>query len=186
MAIYTKTGDCGETSFTCGERVKKNDCRIESYGTLDELNAVIGVTIAFCDNHNIREILSGLQHDIFTMCAELAVYSSTLHPKRIPKITEKHVRDIEKTIDHLDEILPQQKAFILPGGTKLGANLHLCRTVTRRAERAVVSLNDKFELNPELLRYVNRMSDLFHLLSRLANNESSLKEQQPIYRYFKS
>ena len=184
MKIYTKTGDTGETSFISGERVKKNDCRIESYGTLDELNAVIGTAISFTQNAFINDILRQLQHDIFTMCAELASYSRNIKPERIPKIKAKHVEDIEKAIDKIEEMLPEQKSFILPGGTQTGALLHLCRTVSRRAERTVVALSQQVELNPDLLKFINRISDLFHVLSRLANNEAHQKEQQPIYKYF--
>ncbi|HIH42634.1 TPA: cob(I)yrinic acid a,c-diamide adenosyltransferase [Candidatus Woesearchaeota archaeon] len=184
MKIYTKTGDKGETSFTCGERVKKNDCRIEAYGTLDELNAVIGTTIAFSQHAFINDVLNQVQHDIFTMCAELAAYTNTIKPERIPQIKAKHVEDIEKIIDKVEAALPKQKSFILPGGTQLGALLHLCRTVTRRAERTIITLSEKIELNPELLMYINRISDMFHVLSRLANNEANQKEQQPIYKYF--
>ena len=185
MTLYTRTGDSGETSFVGGERIRKDDIRIEAYGTLDELNASIGVTLAFVEDEQTRKILATVQNDLFTLGAELASISSKAQSltKPLPVTTEDHVDELEQLIDSLESTLPMQKNFILPGGTTSASFLHLCRTTCRRAERLVVKLTKYYDLNPEILRYINRLSSLFHVLSRHANKEL-VKEQQPIYKYF--
>ena len=184
MHIYTKTGDFGETSFANGERVLKDDLRIETYGTLDELNSLIGVTLTYVSDDSLRTILSRIQHDLFTVCAELANLSPKTQEIKLqtPKVTPQHVIDLEKEINALEEKLPVQKSFILPNGTPASCFLHLTRTVCRRAERHLVAVSHQFHINPQLLTYINRLSDLLYLLARWANKE--VKEQQPIYNYF--
>ena len=184
MKIYTKTGDAGETSFFNSERVKKNDIRIQAYGDLDELNSILGLTITFIDEPRVREILLRIQHDIFTVSAELASLSSK-NKDNIPKVTPLHVSDLEGMIDLIQDKLPEQKHFIIPGGTRQSGFLHLARCVTRRAERTIITINERYNLNPEILRYVNRLSDLLYMLARFLNNEV-MSEQQPIYKYFEN
>ncbi len=185
MSLYTRTGDAGETSFVGGERVRKDDIRIEAYGTLDELNAVIGVTLAFIEDEHARQTLSTVQNDLFTLGAELASVCQKAQSmsKPLPVVTTDHVDELEQLIDDLEKNLPIQKAFILPGGTTSASFLHLCRTTCRRAERLIVRLTKYYNINPDILRYINRLSSLFHVLSRHANKEL-VKEQQPIYKYF--
>ncbi|MBI4148282.1 cob(I)yrinic acid a,c-diamide adenosyltransferase [Candidatus Woesearchaeota archaeon] len=184
MSISTKTGDFGETSFANGERVSKDDIRIETYGTLDELNSIIGVTLTFVYDEWARAILTRIQNDLFTLGAELA----SLSPKteelklQLPKVTPQHVIDLERDIADLEEKLPVQKTFILPNGTPASCFLHYTRTVCRRSERLTVAISRHFHVNPQVLRYLNRVSDLLYLLARWANKE--VKEQQPIYKYF--
>ena len=182
MKIYTKTGDLGETSFFGGMRVKKNDPRIEAYGILDELNSTLGMAVAFSDDPHITKIVQRIQNDLFTASAELASLTFT-GTKQMPKINSKLVEEVEGWIDEAEGKLPPQTSFIIPGGTKASSFLHFARTTIRKCERAIIGLSEQMVINPELIKYVNRLSDLFHVLARLANKELA-KEQQPIYHYF--
>ena len=182
MKIYTKMGDEGRTTFFGCGMIQKNDPRIEAFGALDELNSVIGVTLCFVEDLKLRQILIKIQNDLFTVGADLA--GSSLKEAALPKITSEHIQELELVIDELEEKLGMPKKFILPGGTSSSSFLHLCRTVTRRAERTLVGVKDLINLNPEILRYVNRLSDLLYVLARQANKELEIKEQQPIYKFF--
>jgi cob(I)alamin adenosyltransferase len=183
MVIYTKTGDYGETSFVTGERVRKDDIRIETYGTLDELNSLIGVVLTFVTRKETKEILEKIQHDLFTLGAELASISfkKEVH---VPKVTPQHVADLERAIDLVEPQLKVQTSFLLPNGTQAACFLNLARTIARRAERRLVTLIDQFPVNVQIIRYLNRLSDLLYVLARYENKEIEEKEQQPIYKYF--
>ncbi len=194
MKIYTKKGDGGNTTFYTGESVRKNDPRIEVVGTIDELNSLIGLVMAYTrereeeqkgNDTEIRVMLERVQHDLFTVGAELTMLSAKQMPQsvKLPTMTEQHIQDMECMIDEVQEKLKEQKSFLLPGGTRLSAWLHFSRTVTRRAERDVVGLMEQIEVNPEVLRYLNRLSDLLYVLARYANKEV-VSEQQPMYKYF--
>ena len=182
MKIYTKVGDQGRTMFFGCGMVQKNDPRIEAFGALDELNSVLGVTLCFVEDEKLRQTLNKIQNDLFTVGADLA--GSELHADTLPQVQESHIRELELAIDELEEKLGMPKKFILPGGTASSSFLHLCRATARRAERTLVGLKDLINLNPEILRYVNRLSDLLYVLARQANKELEVKEQQPIYKYF--
>ena len=182
MKIYTKIGDEGKTTFFGCGMIQKNDPRIEAFGALDELNCVIGVTLCFVEEEKLRQILTKLQNDLFTVGADLAGSALTTNP--LPQITAENVTELEEAIYILEEKLGMPKKFILPGGTVSSSFLHLCRATTRRAERTLVGVKDVLSLNPEILRYINRMSDLLYVLARQANKELEVKEQQPIYKYF--
>lgn len=187
MKIYTKVGDQGKTVlFGCG-MVQKNDPRIEAIGSIDELNSVIGVTLCFIEDPKLREELIKVQHHLFTLGADLA--GSKLEGSNLPRIREEEVKELEQVIDNLQEKLGMPKKFILPGGTVSSSFLHLCRTITRRAERCLVSVNSRHamsgvNLNSTILKYINRLGDLLYVLARQANKEMDIKEQQPIYKYF--
>lgn len=182
MKIYTKSGDQGETSFLgCGV-VQKDDPRIEAVGALDELNSVIGITLCFLEDDKLREVLTNIQNDLFTLGADLA--GSEVIADTIPRVTDKHIQEIETIIDELEDKLGMPEKFILPGGTVSSSFLHLCRTITRRAERTLVSVRGKVRINEVMLRYLNRLGDLLYILARQANKELDVKEQQPIYKYF--
>ena len=185
MKIYTKTGDQGKTSFVGGERVSKNDLRIETTGTLDELNSVLGVALSNITDEKLRFIIEKAQHDLFTLGAELSWFTSKAANRKLPETSADHVKALEQHIDDLNDVLVTQTAFILPNGTSASTHLHVARTVCRRAERLVVTLGQNYPLNPEILRYINRLSDLLFVMSRYANKEFEMKEQQPIYKYFK-
>jgi cob(I)alamin adenosyltransferase len=179
MKIYTKIGDRGKTTFFGCGLVSKDDPRIETFGALDELQSVLGVTISFLEDEKLKEILTRIQNDLFQVGADIV--GSKLAEKSMPRIQTSHIDELEKDIDILQDKLGMPTAFILPGGTKASAFLHLCRAITRRAERSLVKTQSVIDLNPELLRYVNRLSDFMYVLARDANKE--VKEQQPIYKY---
>ncbi len=182
MKIYTKIGDQGKTTFFGCGMVEKSDSRIEAFGALDELNSIIGVTLCFVEDEKIRSLLMKIQNDLFTVGADLA--GSSLSAGSLPRINEEHVREVEAVIDELEEKLGMPNKFILPGGTVSSSFLHLCRTITRRAERSLVAAKSTINLNPAMLKYINRLSDMLYVLARQANKELEVKEQQPIYKYF--
>lgn len=182
MKIYTKTGDQGETSFLGRGMIQKDDPRIEAVGALDELNSIIGITLCFVEDEKIRNVLTNIQNDLFTLGADLA--GSEVIADTIPRVTDKHIEEIEKLIDELEEKLGMPQKFILPGGTISSSFLHLCRTITRRAERTLVSVRGIVKVNPIMLCYINRLGDLLYILARQANKELDVREQQPIYKYF--
>lgn len=175
MKIYTKTGDKGETGLFRGPRVSKHDPRVEAYGNVDELNALIGVLIPTIRSAEVRDLLSSIQHELFELGADLATPPQEPEdPKlRIPTtMTER----LEQAIDQFEIQLPPLKEFILPGGSQGGAFLHYARTVCRRAERSVTRLQKEQSVNPEILRYLNRLSDLLFVLARVENQISGSSE----------
>ena len=183
MKVYTKVGDEGKTVFFGCGMVSKDDPRIEAHGALDELNSIIGVTLCFIEDENLRKTLASIQNDLFQVGSDLA--GNSLTNSSLPKIREEHVKDLEKGIDELEDKLGMPSEFILPRGTISSSFLHLCRAMTRRAERTLVKVRTHLNLNPAMLRYINRLSDLLYVLARQANKELDVKEQQPIYKYFK-
>ena len=175
MKIYTKTGDGGETGLFAGPRVGKDDARIEAYGTVDELNALLGVVRTAGVSPEIDAIVEKVQNDLFGVGAELA----TPDPKAkgIRRITAAEVTPLEDAIDRLDARLPRLKQFILPGGSPAAAQLHFARTVCRRAERRVVALAHRGEsVSDYVLTYLNRLSDLLFVLARAANQDDGQAE----------
>lgn len=171
MKIYTRTGDQGTTALFAGGRVEKDDLRVEAYGTVDEANAAIGLAVAAAGGHQaLAEKLRRIQQELFDAGADLAdpraVPGSTERP---PMITARHVERLEQEIDETEARLQPLRRFILPGGTELAARLHMARTIVRRAERRVVTAAAAHPLNPEIVRYLNRLSDLLFVLARLAN-----------------
>ena len=181
MGITTKIGDQGKTTFFGCGMVQKNDCRIEAFGTLDELNSIIGVTLCFIEDGKLRATMTKIQNDLFQVGADLA--GSALKENVMPQIGPRHIEELEAEIIVLEDKLGMPKKFILPGGTLASSFLHMCRALTRRAERALVGLKGTLDLNPEVLRYVNRLSDYLYVLAREANKELDVNEQQPIYKY---
>jgi len=182
VKIYTRTGDRGETGLLGEERVSKASARIEAYGTVDELNAALGVVAAGLeDDPETGEILERVQNDLHVVCADLA--SPRLDEGKIPRIQAEHVEALEALCDRLEEELPPLARFVLPGGTRAAAELHWARTVCRRAERRVVSLleAERERVNPEVVRYLNRLSDLLFLLARRANRRAGAGEKHPDY-----
>ncbi len=170
--IYTKTGDAGDTALFGGRRVPKNDPRVSAYGAVDELNAVLGVTRAAGPPESIAPVLEKLQHYLFDLGSELAAppEAGTAAIAHASHVTSAWVEALEREIDRFDDVLPPLRAFILPGGTPAAAALHLARTVARRAEREVVTLAAREPVNPELLKFMNRLSDLLFVLARAANH----------------
>lgn len=174
--IYTKTGDKGTTMLTSGDVVAKFDIRIEAYGAVDELNAYVGMAcIMATDNQKIATLLQYIQHDLFDLGADLSTpITIDEKPDQALRIIERQVSALETNIDQFNKDLAPLKSFVLPNGTKLAAQLHICRTVTRRAERIVAQLiaQQPKATNPQSLKYLNRLSDLFFVLSRSDNHTS--------------
>lgn len=175
MKIYTKTGDQGSTGLFGGKRVSKNSPRISAYGEVDELNAVIGLALAETKHEPLRKTLREVQEVLFVLGAELA---SPKEDAKVPVVTAAHVESLERQIDVIQEGLAELKHFILPGGSKTSACLHLARTVCRRAERSTVSLSQLPEESVDrwVLIYLNRLSDFLFVLARLANQLEKIED----------
>lgn len=169
VKIYTKTGDSGTTGLLGGVRVAKDHLRVEAYGTIDELNATLGAALAFLEGgaETLGAELLRTQRVLFDVGAELATPSGS--QKARWQMDEVAIQETEASIDRMEAELPALQNFILPGGSKAGATLHLARTVARRAERCMVRLHAQEELDPRLLRYVNRLSDWLFVASRWVN-----------------
>jgi len=172
MKIYTGFGDKGETALYGGGVVKKSHIRVEAYGTLDELNSLIGLLRSENSDVDIGHILELIQRDVFVFSAEIASQKET----ESEQISKEQITRLETQIDWLSESLPPLKQFILPGGCKPAAVAHLIRTVCRRAERALVALNEKLTIRDELLIYINRLSDFFFVLARYLNHINNTKD----------
>jgi len=157
--IYTRTGDKGTTGLGTGERVDKDDLRVETFGTVDELNSIIGLVLASELDGAVRDCLTRTQHELFDLGGELCMPGYTLIP-------DACVEQLEADLDRFNEDLPPLKDFILPGGSEAAARCHLARTVCRRAERLMVSLSKVEDVNEVSLRYLNRLSDLLFVIAR--------------------
>lgn len=175
MKIYTKTGDSGKTGLFGGERVDKNNERLEAYGTIDELNSLFGVILAESLNEKTNGILNKIQQTLFVIGSELATPSS-VKSTIIPELKEEEIKYLEACIDELDGNLKPLKSFILPGGSKSASLLHYARTVCRRAERNISAVNVNNEINNTILAYMNRLSDLLFVLARYENMMNNTPE----------
>lgn len=169
MSIITKKGDNGKTTLLGGAKVPKTDIRIEAYGTIDELNATIGVALSYIKNTEAKEILRQVQNNLFKIGAEIAAAGTAI---KTPKIKAKDTLTIEKETCKTEKKLPKQKTFILPAGNKAATHLHLARTICRRAERIILHCKPK---NPEIIKYLNRLGDLLFIYARLEN-----KKDEPV------
>ena len=175
MRIYTRTGDDGTTGLFHGGRVQKNHLRVEAYGTVDELNACLGVVRVHQPPNEVDTWLTRIQNELFDLGADLATPQVTEQDKTT-RISSDLVKQLEDEMDWMTEQLPALKHFILPGGTATAANLHLARTVCRRAERAVVTLAQEEPIDTVLLEYLNRLSDWLFMLSRYVNHVAGVNE----------
>ena len=176
MKIYTRTGDSGDTGLFGGARVRKDHARIEAYGTIDELNALLGMVRAQELPPELSTLLETFQNDLFTLGAELATPAPGEHD--MPRVAENDVARLEKQIDHFEALLPQLKQFILPSGNSAGTTLHLARAVCRRAERRVATLQESGTevVSATILVYLNRLSDLLFVLARFVNQQAGQPE----------
>ena len=166
--VYTKTGDAGTTSLVGGKRVDKACARLESYGTIDELNAQVGLLLTYVTEPFDKECLISVQNCLFVIGAQLATEPDSPHkPSTI--ITPDDVTNLEHEIDRASDGLPKWRGFTLPGGCRAAALAHVCRTVCRRAERRILALNASEKVEPQLLAYVNRLSDYFYILALRLN-----------------
>jgi cob(I)alamin adenosyltransferase len=175
--IYTRGGDAGETSLGDGSRVSKLDARIAAYGTVDELNAAIGVVLAGDCPEQLRVALARVQNELFDLGADLSVPLE--HEGRL-RVTQEQVDALEADCDRFNADLPELRSFVLPGGSEAAARLHVARTVCRRAEREALAATGAHAINPLVLVYLNRLSDLLFILARAANAASGREE--PLWR----
>lgn len=175
--IYTRTGDDGETGLFGGGRVPKSHRRVAAYGTVDELNAVIGWVVTLLADDARAEPLVTIQGDLFSLGAHLATPTDARSREHLPPLPEDRVAELERWIDEAEEELDPLGSFILPGGAQAGAALHIARTVCRRAERVVVRLAAEEEIDPLITVYLNRLSDLLFVRARLANRRAGVPER---------
>jgi cob(I)alamin adenosyltransferase len=181
--VYTRRGDSGETSLAGGQRVPKDSRRIEVYGTVDELNAFVG---SACESARealavhpglatLVAILTRVQHELFNLGSILATKAEDVQPNQ-PRIKDSDVDQLEREIDSMNASLPALRSFLLPGGSRLNVDLHVCRTVCRRAERLCVSLAREEDVPPETIRYLNRLSDAFFVWTRWSSHLMNVPE----------
>jgi cob(I)alamin adenosyltransferase len=181
--VYTRTGDKGETALVGGKRVPKDSPRIDAYGTIDELNSVVGLARVFneesLDAGEAHQFLDGvlcqIQDELFDLGSELAT-PPEFFKEGMYRVSQNEIERIEKLIDQCQKDLEPLKSFILPGGGRIGAYLHQCRTVCRRAEREILRLSRAEEINDSVIKYVNRLSDLFFVLSRWISKQTGEPE----------
>lgn len=179
MKIYTKSGDKGETGLFGGERVSKDSLRIEAYGTVDELNSFIGLALNEVNDTQVKNLLEKIQNLLFELGSDLSAPDNETNKKHnIPRITKSHYEEIEKEIDKFDSQLEELRNFILPGGSKSAAVLHICRTICRRAERRVVALQNAVNIGNDIVIFLNRLSDLFFVLARYENKVSGIPDMK--------
>ena len=174
--VYTRQGDQGETRLGGGQKVVKDSPRIEAYGTVDELNSIIGIVLAFDPDPKIAEALQQIQHELFILGGDLCILEEDKKSLNVPVIEAKHVEALEQLIDELNSELKPLEEFILPGGTKAAAILHQARCVCRRAERIAVRLAREEEIGPQVIKYLNRLSDALFVLARYENYKKGVED----------
>jgi ATP:cob(I)alamin adenosyltransferase len=175
-AIYTKTGDKGTTALIGGTRVKKHNSRLNAYGTVDELNSFIGMIRSFHIDAHTKETIITIQNELFVIGAYLATDSSVSDLRDKLNCDDSKIELLELRMDQMESNLPPLSNFVLPGGHPVVAYCHICRTICRRAERIVSELSDQMEINSWVLRYLNRLSDYFFVLSRQMTNYFQVEE----------
>lgn len=176
MKIYTKTGDEGLTGLIGGTRVSKNDVRIEAYGTVDELNSFIGLLASYPLLNEEIVFLEKIQHSLFAVGSHLATDKEQTSLNEASIITDNNILELESAIDRITENLPLLTAFILPGGSQEGSICHICRTISRRAERRIMDVNEIYSIDKQIIIYINRLSDYFFVLSRFITLKKGNKE----------
>ncbi|HPA36107.1 MAG TPA: cob(I)yrinic acid a,c-diamide adenosyltransferase [Chitinophagales bacterium] len=175
MKIYTKTGDAGTTALYGGKRLSKGDWRIEAYGTVDELNSNIGLVATYLEEKEFTDLMVDIQSRLFDAGTHLAAEPGKAN-LILPELPEEKITQLETFIDKMNETLPELKYFILPGGNRAAATAHIARTVCRRAERAVVRLNEEEPVHPWLIQYLNRLSDFLFVLARKLAHDAGTPE----------
>ncbi len=173
MKIYTKTGDDGTTGVQGGKRISKSNLRIKAYGTIDELNATIGLVLSKKFDDDIEDLLRNIQNDLFVAGSDLSNPDLSNMKNRI---TKEMVANIEKNIDRLENELPPITNFILPGGHEVASLIHIARTIARRAETIVISLNENEKVNDECKKFLNRLSDLLFVIARTVNKKNGFND----------
>jgi cob(I)alamin adenosyltransferase len=176
MRLYTRTGDRGSTRLFGGQPVLKSHPRVRAYGEVDELNSVLGWARVAVEHEDLQALLERLQAELFEVGADLATPEGTEARGKENHLCPERVQALEEALDRLQTEVPPFRQFILPGGAEAAARLHIARTVCRRVERAVVALAEREPVNPEVLRYLNRLSDLLFLLACVVNHRAGVKE----------
>ena len=176
MKIYTRKGDDGTTRLARGEKVSKACARVQAYGNIDELNSAIGLARAFGENRYRDRLLLRVQNQLMNLSAELAYPGGAGLDASLIRVSQRQIKNLEKTLDLLARNLPPLKNLILPAGTREAVLLHMARTICRRAERDLAALAAKERVRPELLRYFNRLGDLLFVLARHANHNANVVE----------
>ncbi|WP_165311461.1 cob(I)yrinic acid a,c-diamide adenosyltransferase [Vibrio ziniensis] len=175
MGIYTKTGDKGTTSLVGGVRIAKTDIQVEAYGTVDELNANISVAQKLATVENTKQLLDSIQYQLFYIGAELASPDLNVKSDNQQQVGEQEIKALEDAIDAAMAQVPALHSFVLPGSSVSGSQMHLARAVSRRAERRVLAVNEIKPVRPELMKYLNRLSDALYALARLEDHENQIK-----------
>lgn len=170
MSIYTRTGDTGSTSLFGGKRVLKCEELVEVYGSLDELNSWVGHIASLFPSSDVKQFLQAIQSDLFTIGSTLAGWKGDLSSQ------DARVKEMEARIDAMEEGLPPIRNFILPGGAQLAAHAHITRSICRRVERQMVALSQKQDVDTCMIKYLNRLSDLFFMLARFINKQENVEE----------
>lgn len=174
--VYTRKGDDGTTALGGGQRVKKYALRVEVYGTVDELNSFLGLTVSTTNVEKNKEKLSKIQNDLFHLGCDLCILEEDKQKMPVPSIVQKHIDLLETWIDEMNAEIPPLKNFILPGGTTAASYLHVGRTVCRRAERDLVKLSQEEAVGKYTVAYLNRLSDLLFVMSRYENIKNNVAE----------
>ena len=174
--VYTKTGDKGETSIIGGIRVKKSCERLEAYGTVDELSSHLGLLASMLPDGEDKDLIIRIQNNLFSVCSNLATDQSQTPLYDSARLPDGEIQVLEHKVDEIMNLLPERQGFILPGGTQAAAQAHVCRTVSRRAERRIVALSEVAQISPETLQYVNRLSDYLFVLAKKINFNTGVSE----------
>ena len=174
--VYTRTGDKGQTSIVGGIRVSKASARLEAYGTVDELSSHLGLLAAMLSEGEYHDMIIRVQNNLFNVCTNLATDQSQTPLYDSAKLADGEIELLEKEVDRMMKLLPERQGFILPGGTPVAAQAHVCRTVCRRAERRIVALSEVAQISPETLQYVNRLSDYLFVLAKIINFNAEVSE----------
>lgn len=176
-SIYTHTGDKGTTGLIGGTRIRKSDKQLEAYGTVDELNAEIGLLRTYIEDAHDSQMLLSIQHRLFVVGSILASDPNRIDVSKIGKISAENVKQIEEEIDAINAKITELRSFVIPGGCRAAAIAHICRTVCRRAERRIYAFTDEqHPVSKEVLEFVNRLSDYFFILSRKVNSDNKTDE----------
>ena len=174
--VYTRTGDQGQTSIVGGFRVSKASERLEAYGTVDELSSHLGLLAAMLSEGEYHDMIIRIQNNLFNVCTNLATDQSKTPLYDSAKLADGEIELLESEVDRMMKLLPERQGFILPGGTQVAAQAHVCRTVCRRAERRIVALSEVAQISSETLQYVNRLSDYLFVLAKIINFNAGVSE----------
>ena len=174
--VYTRGGDMGKTSLVGGQRVSKASERLEAYGTVDELSSHLGLLASMLPDGDDKALIIHIQNSLFNVCTNLATDQEQTALSPSAYLPEGEIELVEQKIDEIMKLLPEKQGFVLPGGTKEAALAHVCRTVCRRAERRIVALSEVAKISPEVLQYVNRLSDYLFVLAKKINFNANQSE----------